>query len=72
MFYSNMNLLAFGTPGPTEFVLLFVIVIVLFGAKKLPELAKSLGQSLNEFKKAREEFDKEITQTTQEVKEDKK
>ena len=65
-----MYTLAFGTPGPTELALIFVIVVVLFGAKKLPELAKSLGQSLNEFKKAREEFDKEVTEVTQ--KEDKK
>jgi sec-independent protein translocase protein TatA len=32
----------------------------LFGAKKLPELARSLGQSMNEFRKAREEFDREL------------
>jgi sec-independent protein translocase protein TatA len=67
-----MYTLALGTPGPTEWIFIFVIVMVLFGAKKLPELAKSLGQSLNEFKKAREEFNKEITQSIQEVKEDKK
>jgi sec-independent protein translocase protein TatA len=43
-------------------------VLVLFGAKKLPELARSLGQSMNEFRKAREEFDKELHQAGQDLK----
>lgn len=63
-----MNTIALVTPGPTEWVLILVIVLVLFGAKKLPELAKSLGQSMNEFRKAREEFDKELHQAGQDVK----
>jgi sec-independent protein translocase protein TatA len=67
-----MYILAFGTPGPTELALIFVIVVVLFGAKKLPELAKSLGQSLNEFRKAREEFNKEVTQISKDMKEEDK
>ena len=37
-----------------------MIVLVLFGAKRLPELARGLGQSVNEFKKAKDEFDKEV------------
>ncbi|MBV8102888.1 MAG: twin-arginine translocase TatA/TatE family subunit, partial [Verrucomicrobia bacterium] len=37
-----------------------VIVLVLFGAKKLPELARGLSQSLSEFRKARAEFDREL------------
>ena len=63
-----MNTIALVTPGPTEWVLILVIVLVLFGAKKLPELARSLGQSMNEFRKAREEFDKELHQAAQEMK----
>ena len=51
-----MNTFALVMPGPTEWVLILVIVLVLFGAKKLPELARSLGQGMNEFRKAREEF----------------
>ena len=49
-------------------VVVLVIVLVLFGAKKLPELARGLGQSLNEFKKAREDFEHELHQTTDTVK----
>ena len=65
---SNMHTIALVTPGPTEWVLILVIVLVLFGAKKLPELARSLGQSMNEFRKAREEFDKELHQAGQDLK----
>jgi sec-independent protein translocase protein TatA len=63
-----MHTIALVTPGPTEWVLTLVIVLVLFGAKKLPELARSLGQSMNEFRKAREEFDKELHQAGQDLK----
>src|SRR6476661_2694023 len=63
-----MHTIALVTPGPTEWVLILVIVLVLFGAKKLPELARSLGQSMNEFRKAREEFDRELHQAGQDLK----
>ena len=63
-----MHIVALVTPGPTEWVLILLIVLVLFGAKKLPELARSLGQSMNEFRKAREEFDKELRQAGQDLK----
>jgi sec-independent protein translocase protein TatA len=57
-----MNTLAFGIGnlgGPDLFIIL-LIVLVLFGAKKLPDLARSLGQSINEFRKAREDIDREL------------
>jgi sec-independent protein translocase protein TatA len=57
-----MNILAFGIGnlgGPDLFIIL-LIVLVLFGAKKLPDLARSLGQSMNEFRKAREDIDREL------------
>ena len=63
-----MNMIALVTPGPTEWVLILVIVLVLFGAKKLPELARSLGQSMNELRKAREEFDKELHRAGEDLK----
>ena len=55
--------LAFTAPGWPEILFILLIILVLFGAKRLPELAKGLGQSLNEFKKAREEFDREVKKT---------
>ena len=44
-----------GTPGLPELLLILFVVLLLFGARRLPELAKSLGKSLGEFKKGREE-----------------
>lgn len=56
--------LAFGLPSGPDLIVLLVIVLVLFGAKRLPELARGLGQSVNEFKRAKDEFDKEVAKTT--------
>lgn len=53
-------LFAFGMPGLQEWILILVFVLVFFGAKRLPELARSLGQSMNEFRKAKDEFEREI------------
>ena len=55
-----MNTLAFTTPGLTEWMVILVIVLVLFGAKRIPDLFRGLGQGMNEFRKAREEFDREL------------
>ena len=54
-------ILAFGIPSGPDLIILLVIVLVLFGAKRLPELARGFGQSVNEFKKAKDEFDKEVS-----------
>ena len=42
-------------------IMIFVVILLLFGAKKLPELARGIGKSMGEFKKAREDFEYEIT-----------
>lgn len=44
-----------GSPGVGELLIVLVIVLVLFGAKKLPDLASSMGRSIKEFRKASEE-----------------
>jgi sec-independent protein translocase protein TatA len=51
---------AIGLPHGAEWLYLLIIVLVLFGGAKLPQLARGLGKSLGEFKKAKEEFEKEI------------
>lgn len=38
-------------PGPTELIIILLIVLLLFGAKRLPEMAKSLGQVIRDFRK---------------------
>lgn len=43
--------------GAQELIIVLVILLLLFGAKKLPELAGSMGKSLKEFRKATEEAD---------------
>ncbi len=50
-----MNTLAIGMPGGQELLIILFVILLLFGAKKLPELSRSLGRSLNEFKKGQKE-----------------
>ena len=59
--------IARGMPGGPETIFIALIFIVLFGAKKLPELARGIGQSLGEFKKARDEFEREVRKSTAEL-----
>jgi sec-independent protein translocase protein TatA len=57
----NLPIAFLGSLGTPELVLIFVVILLLFGAKKLPELARGVGKSMGEFKKAREDFEREIT-----------
>lgn len=67
----NVLPLAFiGPLGTGEMIMIFIVVLLLFGAKKLPELARGVGKSMGEFKKAREEFEHEITRSAEEVRRD--
>ena len=52
----------FGSLGFTELILILFIVLIIFGAKKLPELAKGLGQGIKEFKKSSREIQDELQQ----------
>jgi sec-independent protein translocase protein TatA len=57
----EMNLLAsFMNLGGPDLLVILLIILVLFGAKKLPELAKGLGQAIKEFQKAKDEFSDEL------------
>lgn len=53
-------ILAIGPFGPTELIVILFIVLLLFGAKKLPDLARGLGKSVSEFKKGTSEAEREI------------
>jgi sec-independent protein translocase protein TatA len=48
-------------------LIIFLIVLLLFGAKKLPQLARGIGKSMGEFKRARDEFEREIKDAEQEI-----
>ena len=56
----NVLALGFGNFGGPDLLIILLIVLVLFGAKKLPDLARGLGQSMNEFRKAREDIGREL------------
>ena len=47
-------------PGCLEWVLIAAVVLLLFGGKKIPELMKGLGRGISEFKKGKNEIDKEL------------
>lgn len=51
----NLAFFAGGAPGPMELLIILLVILLLFGAKRLPDLARSLGKSLSEFKKGKEE-----------------
>ncbi|MBN2365417.1 MAG: twin-arginine translocase TatA/TatE family subunit [Calditrichaeota bacterium] len=58
--------------GPPELIVIFLIILILFGAKRLPELARSLGRSINEFKNATQNIkdDLDINNSNQSIPDD--
>ncbi len=47
--------------GTQDMMLFLPLLLLFFGAKKMPELARGMGKAMGEFKKARDEFEREIT-----------
>ena len=54
--------------GPMEIALIILVVVLLFGAKKIPELARSLGRASQEYKKAKEDFLAEVNKPAEDMK----
>ena len=54
--------------GPWEIVLIILVIILIFGGKKFPELARGLGKGLREFKKTTREIKDEVDTVTEDVK----
>ncbi len=50
----------FGSIGPTELLLIFLVALLVFGADRLPELARGLGKGMREFRRAADEVKNEI------------
>lgn len=57
---SGLILLQVGIPGGTEVLILIFIAVLLFGASKVPALARSSGQAFGEYKKNRQKIEGEI------------
>lgn len=57
--------------GFQELLLIFLVILLLFGAKKLPELARGMGQALKEFRKAARETEESLKEESKEKKENK-
>ena len=57
--------------SPSHWFILFVLVLIVFGAKRLPEIARNLGKGLAEFKKAKKEFEEQLQKEETKSSEDK-
>jgi sec-independent protein translocase protein TatA len=62
-----MNVMLAGMLGGWEIILILAVVLILFGAKRLPELAKGLGTGIKEFKKATREVTEEVSHAMDET-----
>ena len=49
------------TPGPLEIIVILIVVLLLFGAKRIPEIARGLGKGIREFKDATNDIKQELT-----------
>jgi sec-independent protein translocase protein TatA len=58
----------FGNLGAGEIILIVLVVLLLFGAKKIPELARGIGKGMSEFKKGLKDVENEIKSTDTESK----
>jgi sec-independent protein translocase protein TatA len=56
-------------PGGPEMLIILLIVVLLFGANKLPKLARSTGQAMGEFQKGRQQIEEELEEMEEETKE---
>lgn len=61
------TLLFLGNLGATEFVLIFLVVLLLFGGQKIPELMRGLGRGIREFNSAKNSVEDEIRQGMREA-----
>lgn len=53
--------------GPGEIILILILVLVMFGGKKIPELMRGLGQGIKEFNKAKSNIETEVRENMREI-----
>jgi len=58
-------------PGVTELIIVLAVVLLLFGPKKLPALSRSIGKSISEFKRGRQEIESELEAEAEDIVEEK-
>jgi sec-independent protein translocase protein TatA len=58
----------FGNLGAGEILIIVLVILLLFGAKKIPELAQGLGKGMKEFKKSLKDVEDEIKKTDEDIK----
>ena len=56
-----------GMPGGPELIVILFVILLLFGAKKIPDLARGLGKGIREFKDATKEIKKEVNDANKEI-----
>ncbi len=61
------TIFAIGMPGGQELMVILFIVLLLFGAKKIPDLARGFGKGIREFKDATKEIKKEVDEAGKEI-----
>ena len=59
--YTESNIYLAGMIGPQEIILILLVVLILFGGKKIPELMKGLGKGVKEYKKAVNGIEDEVS-----------
>ena len=62
----------FNLPGGIEWVIIGVVALLIFGSKKLPQLARGMGKAMGEFRNAKREFDMEIRRAEWAVEDEKR
>ncbi len=62
----------FGNFGTGELIIIFLVILVLFGAKKIPDLAQGIGKGLKEFKKAVKDVEDEVKDSNNDKKDQEK
>ncbi len=60
LIFKNMSLLFLGNIGAGEIIVIALVVLLLFGGKKIPELVKGLGKGVRSFKEGMNEIEKDI------------